>query len=332
MSGEHETASNDSEENRIYWYKFAVNERAFCIWDWDLPDRNLQFLDGIDPWYFAHMGSVHGTEVGEEDRQRAATALRLAYSQAQETFFAFVGAVIQAPECPLGWILRYETGELRDVIRSISLGGPKYSCVKGLLSWKRLSGIINNYRMDDAERLSDLQTGYADAWARLAQEFLSREAIDEYNSLKHGLRSRPGGSAIRLGLEETPGVEAPSENMGPWLGSEFGTSYHVTEWLGSPKVNFRARHASRNWHPANLAAGLHLLAVSTANVIAYLKIVGGRDPAEIAVKVPADMEIFSAPWSIGISIHSLSFDYSLELADIKPFTRDEIWKTYDNAR
>jgi hypothetical protein len=225
--------------------------------------------------------------------------------------------------------LHYEVGELREVIRSVDLGGPKYSCIEGRLSWARLSEMINSYQVEDAERLSLLRAGYTNAWSRFAQEFLSREASDEYNSLKHGLRSRPGGSAVRFGLEETPGVEAPPENMSPWMGSEFGTSYHVTEWLGTPKVNFRAGRAYRNWHPGNLAAGLHVLAISTATVIAYLKRAGGRDPSEVSAKVPVDLGILDAPWQIEVSLQSMSIDLTLEPANINSFSRDEILRSYD---
>jgi len=42
-------------QNGMFRSRFAVDEKPYCAWEWDLPDRNLSFLNGIDP---ACMGRV----------------------------------------------------------------------------------------------------------------------------------------------------------------------------------------------------------------------------------------------------------------------------------
>jgi len=49
----------------------------------------------------------------------AAIALRMAYSQGLETLFAFLGAAVQAPDCVVGYLLRYENRDLNSLIDKI---------------------------------------------------------------------------------------------------------------------------------------------------------------------------------------------------------------------
>jgi hypothetical protein len=116
----------DSQIIEIPYYQFVVSQRAFCIWDDDLQKKSLFFLENIDPSYFDYMVEKHFSDICEgekaksKDSQHAALALRTIYSQALESFFAFLGSSLQAPFYPSAWINLYSNRELISIIHKIS--------------------------------------------------------------------------------------------------------------------------------------------------------------------------------------------------------------------
>lgn len=84
---------------------FVVNETPFVCWDWDLQEKNPDFLRGIDARFYQYVVGSNIEHLNGEHKHRAALSIRLAYSQALETLFALLGALVQAPACPLGWLL-----------------------------------------------------------------------------------------------------------------------------------------------------------------------------------------------------------------------------------
>lgn len=95
---------------------FIVNEEPYCIWEVDLPERNMEFLDGIDTEYFDYVLKVH---VEAEDEKRASIALRTTLHHAMETMFSLLGAYIQAPDCVHAWIAKCSNKDLRDFVDKI---------------------------------------------------------------------------------------------------------------------------------------------------------------------------------------------------------------------
>src|SRR5690349_21028069 len=88
----------------IYYVPFVVNEKPFCVWEWDLPQRNLDFIGSLDAEYFEYVAKISARELEGEDCQRAAVTIRAAYSHGLETLFALLFAALQAPACMVGWI------------------------------------------------------------------------------------------------------------------------------------------------------------------------------------------------------------------------------------
>jgi hypothetical protein len=41
----------------MQYCKFAVDEKPFCVWEWDLRERNLEFINNLDPAYFSYLCS-----------------------------------------------------------------------------------------------------------------------------------------------------------------------------------------------------------------------------------------------------------------------------------
>src|SRR5215207_7738889 len=104
---------------------FAVGTEPYCVWDWDLKERNLQYLESLDPDYFDYVGRANLPYLDSEDpreRRRAATAIRTAYHHGLESFFALLLATLQAPHCMVGWMQAYSPAELRKLVRSVDPG------------------------------------------------------------------------------------------------------------------------------------------------------------------------------------------------------------------
>ena len=69
---------------------FAVDETPYCVWEEDLRERNLRFVESIDYRYFEYIATTHAANLEGEDQQRAAIALRTGYHHALETFFTLL--------------------------------------------------------------------------------------------------------------------------------------------------------------------------------------------------------------------------------------------------
>lgn len=112
-------------EEPAHWLEvkvFAAGEDPYCVWDWDLRDRNIQYLKSFDPHYFDYMARTNAAHLGAEDtgeRRRAATAIRAAYHHGLECFFALLFATLQAPDCIVGWMQVYTPAKLRNLVKAL---------------------------------------------------------------------------------------------------------------------------------------------------------------------------------------------------------------------
>lgn len=176
-----------------YCINLAVDSRPIAFWSRDVEAANRKFLEGLDPLFFSQQVEWLRPQLDGEHRLRAATAIRLLYGHALETFFALVGAALQAPLVPLAWLLSYQNSELRSVVNKISNDGLKYVRLQGPITWKTLSLEFNRFRLDDPAIDTWVKEGFATAWSRFAYEFCGDAFVDEHNSIKHGLRVKSGG-------------------------------------------------------------------------------------------------------------------------------------------
>jgi hypothetical protein len=302
---------------------FLVYETPFCVWDWDIRDKNLRFLDYLDPGYFSYLGDSDGQRLeAEEDQQHASLAIRAAYHHALETLFTLLGAFAQAPDCVYGWVLRCQPGEIEALVNAVEKGRP--ICNKlGLdrVSWKSLSKIVHAPSHPNPDEVSANQARFAVFWSRMADEFVRENRGPEYNSIKHGLRVRAGGFTLLAGLEQSPGV--PTQDMRPvGGGSQYGCTFLTRTFIGSaPKLNFRAVEASANWNPLSLVAMLHLIASSINNIISAAKMFNGVPPDQVSFQRPQDPAFFEAPWQRPALALGFSMDSPIEMQDIKPLDK-----------
>ena len=261
-----------------------MNEKARCYWDPDLPAKNVEFIRSIDPGYFRYLAETHGGNLtrGAEERAHAAMAVRSAYHHGVETLFALLFAGLQAPDCVVGWVQDYATGDLRELVGSIGGEPPRYLKVRPeTWTWEGIARKVFEPcygRADDAGEVAAL---FGRFFSRLAREFMSERHTDEYNSIKHGLRLAPGATGINIAFQ----VEGEPGTFGefkPLLEGEHGHRFYVRNVLARLG---RARHLSLkhsfvNWDPEGLCADLRIISVCIHNVRTWLLILIRNDHRE----------------------------------------------------
>lgn len=311
--------------------RFAIDRKPWCVWDWNLNELTTTFLDTFDATYFDYLVTIHEGQLDGDDARRAGSAIRTTYCHALETLFALLGAAVQAPDCVPGWIQKYRSQELDQVVEKITNGCDVYSKIWcDRLTWAVLVQLTMKYvSLDDKDKERRIKSGFEMLWTRLSHEFLSERNRAEYNSIKHGFRIGSGGSVIAVGVEETPGVPCRSEEMKVVGASEHGSSFYEPTDLA--KRNIRLIRRSLNWDPAYLACRIRLIAMSLRNIISFLKITHGAAPESVQFCWPQELDAFHEVWK-GPSLLDSSFSTTIRAEDIDPKTADEILTVYDQTK
>ncbi len=315
---------------------FVVDEKPYCLWDTDIKERTIKFLESVDPTYFMHVADTHFESLAEANSQQCALVIRSTYAQSLETLFALIGAAVQSPYCVPGWILKYGSHDLRSVVKKIQDHQPLLSHLQRKnLSWAIIAeALLAWLALEDKNKECSIKTSFAKLWSRLASDFLDETSIHEYNSIKHGLRLRAGGFSLALGREETPGVPAPAENMRLWAKSEYGSSFLVSEKFGQMKHHIHFVHHAHNWNPEDLVWGIHLVSISISNVLSALKILNGIPSERVRFEWPNDLASFDEPWrrAITLGTRAMSFQPTVIPEElITPFSKEEILSRYQNG-
>jgi len=187
--------------------------------------------------------------------------------------------------------------------------------------------------LDDKEKESSIKSSFAQLWARLAGQLLDQDFRQEYNSIKHGLRVRPGGFYLAFGAESTPGVPAPREARRLVGHSDYGSSFWTTEKIAEPKRHIQLRRHSRNWSPEDMANGMLLISFSLTNIISCLKILNGVDPQSVQFHWFNDEEVYTLPWehATAIGVQGLRWPHvPVPTEHIQEFTKEEMLSMYKN--
>jgi hypothetical protein len=322
---------NHAPENldaRLEKVQFVTNETPHCLWDFDIRESNRTFLNGIDPLYFKHIADTQSELLESDSKQYAALALRSAYTQGLETLFALIGSAIQAPECTVGWMLRYQNHELEKVVEKIQNAEPLLSRFNAeVLTWEALSYLLHPFEVQDSKENTRICNFFARYWKRFATDFLNIEQKDEYNSSKHGLRLTMGGFKFFMSPEITQEAPLNRDEMFCITQSDFGSMFYSDEKL-TDRRNFRILLHSVNWNPNKFSIGLYVIYYSISNVVNFLKSLNGSGKFGI-VYLNAESEVrFENLWDSYGSANSLNFNKTLDPNWITPASEVEIRKTY----
>lgn len=306
--------------------EFYVGHRPQVTWAWDLSERGLDFVRGIDARYYEHVAKSQGALLDSDDRQYAAAALRVAYGQGLETLVAFIAAALQAPQCVVGWMLAYRNGDLSNVAADVTHIPPVIEYLAPPVDRDPLALLASETLAQtgwSANKQKRLAEAFAEAWGRWCREYLDKVEAAEYNSLKHGTRARLGGFSLMIGMEHIPGESAPAESMRTVGASEFGSTFFVAEHLNGVHHQY-PRRTSKNWNPVALAHGLQLIAMSIQNIVSFLRIVNSDDPSECPFAAPSNMESFGLPWQSTGGIKFMNLDRTVASDDIIRWTKEEV--------
>lgn len=259
----------------------VIDDEPMIFWHKDDAQTQVEFLESIDPSYFRYLAAIHHAQLEGKDSLRAAVSLRVTYSHALESLFAFVGAALQAPQSPAYWLLKYKNSNLKNLVTTISKRGAFHNDWNlGPAGWQEVAEVLVpwSFESEDGKELRDAS---ARLWRALANDLLDDKFDDEYNSLKHGFRVRSGEWFLNIGAEEVPGTPPPPEQMRRMASSQFGSTFLRPLYL--KKHQWGTAEQRVNWDPAVFARRIPLISNSMDNIISFLRCVNGASAERIEV-------------------------------------------------
>ncbi len=51
---------------------FVIDDKPYCLWEWDFKERNISFIRGVDPHFFGYLAEVHQNNLGDKNKQHFA--------------------------------------------------------------------------------------------------------------------------------------------------------------------------------------------------------------------------------------------------------------------
>ncbi len=306
---DHVAEGDPDQAAELSGYVFAVSDRAFCCWEWDLIDRTLRFLTSLDVEYYRQVAATWAELLGTDADMSASIALRNAYHQGIETLFSLLGAYVQAPHAVPAWLAHCRTEDLEKVVRAMCDGS-------ALLTQNGRQIVTFDLIAEDVFRACEwIEAGseatssrFATTWSRLAEDFLDPELRDEYNSIKHGLRVSPGGFSFAIGEEEVRGVPVSPERMRSLGGSQYGSTFLRSEKVSRSKHHVRTRRISLNWSAEAMMERLELISMSIANIVGALRCSLGIPPGTVQFVRPSSAATFGHAWSHHVGTRSVAID------------------------
>lgn len=312
---------------------FVINEKEYAFWDADIPELNLRFINQLDPEYFEYVAKLNfdilqSNENDKKVRQHAAIALRLAYSQGLEVLFSLIFATIQAPDCVIGWFLKYSNTSLEDTAKRFRKGIklPTKFMIQ-IRGWKDFANVVflGIEETEKSKYLSKIEQ-FAHLWGHFAEDFLDEKFKNEYNSIKHGLRVYMGGIHVLMGLQDDYDTPPPPERMETVSYSEFGTTFFTAEKIGETP-NFVVDRHSRNWNPENYFHGLMLISISIKNILVLLNTLNGGKEG-LTYYFPDDENFSEKPWQFRGSF-SITHYSTINKGEIPLLKKEDIASAYE---
>jgi hypothetical protein len=311
--------------------KFVVNEKPYCVWDFDLKNKNREFIQNFEVNHFEFLSNLFenlwNNEEDDNNKQALSIEIRRSYSLALETFFSILGAALQAPDCIPGYLAKYRLSDLRNLVKRI------YNSEKFLsrfdlenFDFISISKFIHFIEIDDEKKLNQIVEQYGILWKRFAQDFLDDKLSKEYNSMKHGFRTKSGGFSVSIGKQKPPNKSADPKDMKSFGGSTYGAQYFLDENYDKSGMNFTLSINLQNWNPENFINGLQLISFSLNNIFSFLKQFENFCSGETKYIVPSDLSGFDAPWKIPIPAANVAIKEKFDSKCIKLCSKDDILK------
>lgn len=314
----------------MIYFPFKVVDKVYCCWAHDMKKSNLEFIESFDPEYFLFAAEVYRESLKGEDTQKAALAIRNIYHHSLETLFTIICASIQSPFCIYGWMNMATTGDVRKVLRLIGSYKKFYNYLAlDYVDWESFANkifLIDTINKGN-EKFVELSEMFSRLWSSLCGQYLHDYSIKEYNSIKHGFRSAPGGYKFSIGPPNT--LNDPSRHK-EWISlgdSKYGSSFSVIKRIKGTSendCNIQSSKYSVNWEPESLLHDIKLISISIHNILSFLKIAHDADPTKIMCLVPEEKDYFDEHWKSVAKTSYMSFSVELTSNDITVFTKEEL--------
>ena len=216
-----------------------------------------------------------------EDEDQATLALRLVYGLAQETFFALLFAVLQAPDAPTAWLLLYRNKDLLELISAFQNGQhfPSRITCPDSGSWHELAVMLMPEQIAQTPAYRQRAEKLGSFWAKWAAEQLNESHRAEFNSLKHGLRIAKASPFLAI-----DGQQLEGEGHGSWFATAQVRLSDVALGL-----------CMRSWSAKALHSRIKLMSSSSSNLIEILKLIHApTDDRRLVFDLPTADELEAA--------------------------------------
>lgn len=321
-------------ESKNYCRPVIIHERKIAFWDYEISQKNLEFINQIDPAYFDFIAEINLNLINSEEtsitqKQYAATNLRTAYSQALEVLFSFLFATLQAPHCVIGWILKYSNDDLQKVVKDFSNEENLHIGFHNeIKNWNDLSNLVFDF-LDTNQKQNEQNKilGFAELWKNFALDFLEEKTKNEYNSIKHGLRLGMQGHQLSVGPIENSKSCKTDQNFRKVVDNPYGSSFYTTEKIDN--YNFVIHQHFKNWNPENFFSALKLISTSIKNIILFLN-KSKENQMNLQYDFPEDENFYKKPWSI-FEKSELNIRSRIVFDNPPLLTKDEITIAYQKS-
>lgn len=318
------------------YYLFCVDDKPFCMWDGEKVSTNREYIKRIQPEYYEFVAEhlieiINKDDASKQERKFTALSLRNYYTQSLETLFALIFATLQAPACIPGWMLNYRNSDLYNLVKKTNAGQPINTLFTKIhnISWESISKLIFCYFSEEhPEDKEIIIKKFTDLLAAFADDYLDPTLRNEYNSIKHGLRTNAGGFVLKFKEVEKDGSPKNDSEWKDILNSEFGSSFYIRENLKGTKNHFRLKLHSNNYDPENLFHGINFISLVLHNLLTFLKTFNKIKTKNLQYKSVKPEKTFELPWKNISVVGNITMDLGFDYDSVKIFKNEKIKSIY----
>lgn len=312
---------------------FMVHETPYYLIGDDIIKLNLRFLEDFQPEYFYETSKSLFSSIQNSDNRTEnnylASQIKTLYSQAVETFFAYLFGSLQAPLCIVGWLQLYRIKSLRKFVETINTNTrfPYFKISLKKYSWLQLSKQFNFFKHEDNQIHNKIINGYAEFWSKISEDITNEDKYIEYNQIKHGFRITPGGFSLFIQKE--------GKNNNPIIplgSSKFGSTIYKPEYYMSndKRTNIISLATiSNNWNIDLYIKSLELLNYSLKNIKSFLIGLISNTLNEQLFHFPDDINLFDEICALSNPISSSELKNNYGNLDLDAFNKSDVKKSYE---
>lgn len=307
---------------------FAVGSKAYSFHDWELRQRNIQYLSALQADYFEQVAKPLAIE---SITPSSALSTRLTYFHAVESFFALLFATLQAPWAIIAWLQLYGIETLRQLVATVTACDRTFQYFRvdlGDCGWRSVSDMVNQFSTTDPDKGTSIRKGFAQLWTDLAAEFATDLHQAEYNQIKHGFRAVQGALGITMRLQtENEHGSLVKEHVLPR--AKWGAEFHAVNTItGAPPRHYGLTRHVVNWDMQQMLARLVLLSYSINNVRSFARMLNGIPGSECQFLVPDDAALFKTAHDPTIGVFTATIGRQVNIEDIQDTLEREPLDSY----